>query len=129
VLQHKLVRAIPLKFATIEHDTETHADGSCIFQITTPLISYVIQAKHKVMLMRLDSPLHWQGRCLGCKRERHSLTRHFLLLQVSMEEWISAIERNKAKPKLSTTEKITGVCCGHRRARFDQKSNQGLTTF
>jgi hypothetical protein len=47
--QHSAKRAIPLKFATIEHDSEQDESGGlCIFQITTPLISYVIKAKHQV---------------------------------------------------------------------------------
>jgi hypothetical protein len=46
--QHSAKRAIPLKFATIEHDSEQEEIGLCIFQITTPLISYVIKAKHQV---------------------------------------------------------------------------------
>jgi hypothetical protein len=47
-VQHKFIRAIPLKFATIEHDVDGHPDDQGLFQITTPLVSYVIKAKHKV---------------------------------------------------------------------------------
>jgi hypothetical protein len=37
-----------LQYSSTEEDGETQADGSYVFQITTPLITYTIKAPHKV---------------------------------------------------------------------------------
>lgn len=37
-----------LQYSSVEEDGETLADGSYVFQLTTPLITYTIKAPHKV---------------------------------------------------------------------------------
>ena len=41
-----------LQYSSTEEDGETQADGSYVFQITTPLITYTIKAPHKVRRFR-----------------------------------------------------------------------------
>lgn len=77
-----------LQYSSTEEDGETQADGSYVFQITTPLITYTIKAPHKVRRIR-HVVVSLSGRSLTAALA----SRWFA--QVAAEEWITAIEKAK----------------------------------
>lgn len=48
-------RVIPLKYATITWREKAEDDGSWMFSITTPIVTYTLKAKHKVAMVSPSS--------------------------------------------------------------------------
>jgi len=65
---HHDYRVIPLKYCAINWKEEAEEDGSCIFAIVTPVVTYTLKAKHRVAVEEWVEAISRNRNSLGRKK-------------------------------------------------------------